>query len=238
MVIRRGAPVLGPEGPLGEVAHVVVDEPTREISEFVLQRPDGHEWVVPATLVASAEDGAVTLRTGWSDLSSAAQPYAVDEFDTLSGAEALRAAVPASQTTARPVPTRTGGTVQLREEELHVRKQTQELGAVELGTQVVAERQAFDIPVWHEELILEHQRIDPPRPGDEPLGDATSIRVVLREEVPIVDKQPVVTEVVRAGRRTVQETAHIETNARREVADVRTEGDIRLRQPDHLGRDK
>ncbi len=241
VVIRRGADVVGPEGPLGQVEHVVVDEATREISEFVVRRPDGSEWVVPGAAVACAHDGTVALRTGWPDLSSMTRQYSAEEYDTLSGSDAVHAAVPLASErdtgTAAPAPTpRTSGTLQLREEELNVRKHTQELGTIDLRKEVVSERQSVDVPVWHEELIVERQSIDPPRLCDERVGENRSIKVVLREEVADVDKDPVVSEVVRAGRRTVEERQHIEANARREVADLRTEGDIRLREPDDLGR--
>ena len=43
LVIRRGADVVGPDGSLGTVSHVVVDEPTREICELVVRRPDAME---------------------------------------------------------------------------------------------------------------------------------------------------------------------------------------------------
>ncbi|MBV9327988.1 MAG: YsnF/AvaK domain-containing protein [Chloroflexi bacterium] len=220
-VIRQGANVIGPEGPLGTVAHVVVDEPTRQISDFVLRRPDGHQWLIPASDVADATAATVSLRASWADLSSKIRPYAADELETLSPGKAL----PASRS------------LELREEELNVRTQTQQVGAVELRNEVISERRVLDIPVWHEELLVEHQPVDPPQPLKESIGeDRIVLRVALREQVASVDKQPVVKEVVRAGRRRLQDTQHIETRVRREVADVQTEGDVRLNQPESSGR--
>jgi len=194
--IRRGAEVVGPDGALGTIAHVVVDEATREITDLVLRRPDGHEWLVPANAVTYTR-------------------------------------VPSTSPT-RNAPARSGGTLQLREEELHVRKQAQEVGAVELRKDVVSEQRTIEVPVLREEVVLERHTLDPPRASDAPVGEARSVRVVLQEEVVSVDKQPVVTEVVRAGRRTLEETRHIEASVRREVADLETEGDVRVRQPDDL----
>ena len=246
VLIRQGADVVGPDGPLGRVTHVVVDEPSREISHFVLQRPRGSEWLIPATAVDHASDTIVTLLTGWSELSRIARPYAVDEFETVSGMDAVRTAIPtatsslaeSTRTPGPPPKSPSGGALQLHEDELKVRKQTHERGAVELRKEVVSEEQTIDIPVWHEELIIEHEVIDPPLACDEPVGEDRSIRVVLREEVAEADKQPVTTEVVRAGRRGVQETEHVVANVRREVADIQTEGNLRLHQQDNLGRQR
>lgn len=114
----------------------------------------------------------------------------------------------------------------MREEELLVRTQPREVGAVELRKEIVAERQPLEIPVWHEGLLLEPHPLDPPQPTTEAIAEHPALRVVLREEVAAVEKQPVVTEVVRAGRRTVSETQRVEATVHREVARLQTEGDV------------
>ena len=179
VVIRRGAEVVGPDGVIGTVAHVVVDEATREISELVVRRADGCDLVVPVSAIAPAGEA---------------------------------------------------GALELRREELHVQKDTRERGVFELRKEVVSERRGLDVPVWHEELIVERQSIEPPRPIEDTIAGEgqASVRVVLREEVPVAEKQPVVTESVRAARRSVEDTQRIDTTVRMEVADVRREGDVRL----------
>jgi uncharacterized protein (TIGR02271 family) len=239
LVIRRGADMVGPDGWLGRVAHVVVDEATREISGLVLQRPDGREWLIPASAVADTTDTTVTLRSGWSDLESLVTPYVVDEFDTLDAAPVVRAAeqpIEAHAPTRRPAMSspppgavaegQRSQQLRLREEVLVVRKRPQEMGAVELRKEVVAERQTVDAPVWHEELILEYRPVDPPRPSQELIREERTLRVVLREEVATVTRQPVVTEEVRVGRRVVRDTQQVETNIRREEARIEKEGDV------------
>ncbi|MBV8720419.1 MAG: YsnF/AvaK domain-containing protein [Chloroflexi bacterium] len=236
-MIRDGADVVGPEGPIGTVAHVVVDESTREVTELVVRRADGQEWVVPTSEIAGTTDRAVRLQSGWTDLRSTAHEFAPDEFAAISGAESVNprrvmreASTPARQAGAA---THEADALELREEELHVRKETRDLGAVELQKEVIAERQVLDIPVWHEELILERRPVDPPQPTNAAIADQAALRVVLHEEVAMVDKQPVVTESVRAGRRTVRDTQHIDTTIWREVPDVRREGDLRVQQAPH-----
>jgi uncharacterized protein (TIGR02271 family) len=224
LVIRRGADVVGPEGPFGTVSHVVIDEPTREISELIVRRPDGQQWLVPSSVVRYATTDSVIVHSGWSELGPTAHLFASDEFEPISAAETVRASVPVTETTARLRPRdlvqSERGSLELREEELLVRKQPREIGAVELRKEIVAERQTLEVLVWYEELLLERQPLNPPRPSTEAIAEHPPLRVVLREEVAAVDKQPVVTEVVRAGRRTVNETQHVE---------IEKEGDVHVR---------
>jgi hypothetical protein len=59
-IIRPKAEVLGPEGPVGRVQYVVVDESTREISDLVVHRSDGSGWLVPAREIALFRAGPGT----------------------------------------------------------------------------------------------------------------------------------------------------------------------------------
>jgi hypothetical protein len=59
-IIRPNAEVLGPEGPVGRVQYVVVDESTREISDLVVHRSDGSGWLVPAREIALFRAGPGT----------------------------------------------------------------------------------------------------------------------------------------------------------------------------------
>ena len=56
----------------------------------------------------------------------------------------------------------------LREEQLAPRKQTIEAGRVSVGTEVVEEEHALQVPVTREEVIIERQPVDR-QPSDEPL---------------------------------------------------------------------
>jgi uncharacterized protein (TIGR02271 family) len=134
-----------------------------------------------------------------------------------------------------PLPLESGTTaaLDLSEEEILVRRQSHEIGTVELWKEVVAEPHVADVHVWHEELVLEHEPLIPPQLTSEPVGADQTVRIVLREVVATVEKQPVVAEAVRVGRRVVDETQRIETEIRREVADVHKEGDVRVQQHPH-----
>jgi uncharacterized protein (TIGR02271 family) len=189
--------------------------------------------------VADTQGNRISLRSGWSEFGDTLRRYAPEEFEPIGASREVRATTPSVRQTAQVraaapplwvAGQADGGSLQLRAEDLLVRKQPRDLGAVELRKELVIEEQTVDIPVWHEELIVQHERIDPPRPTHEPIGERSLLRVVLQEEVPLVDKQPVVTEVIRAGRRTVQDTQQVEATARREVARVRQEREVELHQ--------
>jgi uncharacterized protein (TIGR02271 family) len=66
-------------------------------------------------------------------------------------------------------------------------------------------------------------------PSDRPITEGEDIRVPVREERVTVDKKPVVREEVRVGKRAVEETKHVSDAVRREVAEVDTEGDVKVR---------
>jgi len=86
---------------------------------------------------------------------------------------------------------------------------------------VVEEVQAIDVPVTHEELDVRRVRVDRPATPDEAAfqpGD--TIRVPLREDQVVVDKQARVVEEVQVGRRPVTETQRVEDTVRREEVTV------------------
>lgn len=117
-------------------------------------------------------------------------------------------------------------TVQLREEELRVRKNEVEAGRVRVETDVVAEQRSIDVPVRREEVVVERHAVDR-RPADLPVGaDAErAVEVALHEERVDVEKRAVVYEEVSVGKQAVTDTQRVSDSVRREVADVRTEGD-------------
>jgi len=119
-------------------------------------------------------------------------------------------------------------TVQLREEELRVRKEGHDAGAVQIGKEVVEEERTVDVPVTHEEVVVERHPVDR-RPADRPISEGETIEVPVYEEEVEVEKRPVVYEEVAVGKRQVQETERVSDTVRREVADLDTQGDVDVR---------
>jgi len=125
----------------------------------------------------------------------------------------------------------TGDTLQLREEEMRARKTQVETGSVQLGKEVVEERQTLEVPVTREEVQVERHAVDR-RPADRPI-DATeseTIRVPVREEQVQVEKTPVVYEEVGIGKRVNEETREVSGTVRREELRMDKDGDVEVRK--------
>jgi uncharacterized protein (TIGR02271 family) len=85
---------------------------------------------------------------------------------------------------------------------------------------VVEERQAIDVPVTHEEIDVRRTPVDRPATAEEATFSGGTIRVPLREDQVVVDKQARVVEEVEVGRRPVTHTQRVEDTVRREEVTV------------------
>ena len=126
-------------------------------------------------------------------------------------------------------------TVELREDELHARKQMVEVGEVEIRKEVVTEMRTIEVPVTREELVVERRPAG--QAPDRPAGGGETIRVPLREEEVTIEKRPVVYEEVEVGKREVRDTERVAREVRREVADVEAAGDVEVRGSDQVQSD-
>jgi len=121
-----------------------------------------------------------------------------------------------------------GGRIELREEELRARKETVEAGEVRVRKDVVTEQRTVDVPVTHEEAVVERHPVAP-RPAGGEIREGEELRVPLREEQVQVEKQAMVTEEVNVGKQPVQETKQVSGTVRREKLRVESEGDVDVR---------
>ncbi|HYG57076.1 MAG TPA: YsnF/AvaK domain-containing protein [Symbiobacteriaceae bacterium] len=115
-------------------------------------------------------------------------------------------------------------TMNLREEELDVSKHSVQTGEVALHKDIVEETQTVDVPVTHEEVVVERRAVNA-APSDEPIGDEETIRIPVSEERVDVHKNTIVTGEVALHKRAVQETEHVSETVRKERAHVEVEGD-------------
>lgn len=119
-----------------------------------------------------------------------------------------------------------GQRIQLRGERLRAYKERVQRGEVKVRKEVVTEKQNIQVPVTREDLVIE--RI--PASGDVPaagaIGSDQDIRVPLSEERVRVEKQPVVNEEVRVGKRQVQRSEQVSDDVRHEELRVDKEGDV------------
>jgi len=127
-------------------------------------------------------------------------------------------------------------TMQLREEELHARKEQVQTGQVSIGKEVVTEERTLDVPLTREEVVVERHAVDR-RPADQPIDDdSATINVPVREEQVTLEKKPVVYEEVGIGKREFTETQQVSDTVRREEARIERDGDTDVRNEDRNAR--
>jgi uncharacterized protein (TIGR02271 family) len=115
--------------------------------------------------------------------------------------------------------------IQLRGEVLRTYKERVQRGEVRLRKEVVTENQTVSVPVTREELVIERTPGSGQRATGE-IGTDEEIRVPLSEERARVEKQPVVNEEVRVGKRAVQNTEQVSDNLRHEELRVDKDGNV------------
>ncbi len=115
--------------------------------------------------------------------------------------------------------------IKLKEEQLNVSKQSVKTGEVELHKEVVTEQKTIDVPVTHEEIVVEHHAVSSNTNDTTPVGQDEEIRIPVTEERVTVTRTPVVTGEVSIEKRSVQETQHVTDTVKREELRVEQEGD-------------
>jgi uncharacterized protein (TIGR02271 family) len=116
--------------------------------------------------------------------------------------------------------------VQLFGEVLRVHKERINRGEVRVRKDVITENQTIEVPVVREELVLERVAI----PGNTPapsanIGRSQEVLVPLSEERVRLEKEPVVREEVKIGKREVPDVAKVSGDVRREEVRVGSDPD-------------
>jgi uncharacterized protein (TIGR02271 family) len=119
--------------------------------------------------------------------------------------------------------------IELREEELRVQKERVEAGEVRLRKEVVKENKSIDVPVTHEEVIVEKRPVGDRRPASGNIGDDEEVRIPVTKEQVRVEKTPVVREEVSLKKQQVQDSREISETVKREEAWVDTSGTAEVR---------
>jgi uncharacterized protein (TIGR02271 family) len=114
--------------------------------------------------------------------------------------------------------------MKLREERLGIEKERVQSGEVRLRKEVVEERQNIEVPVTHEEVVIERYPVGEGRVSDTPVGQEEVIRIPVSEEQVYVTKTPVETDEVIIGKREVLESQPISETVRHERARLEHEG--------------
>lgn len=119
------------------------------------------------------------------------------------------------------------GRLTLHKEELDINKNRVQKGEVELSKEIVEEQKTVDVPVTHEEVVIERRSIDN-EASDTPISDEETIRIPVSEEKINVDKHTVITGEVSAHKREVEETEQVDEKLKREEARINTNGDANI----------
>ncbi|HEX8713007.1 MAG TPA: YsnF/AvaK domain-containing protein [Terracidiphilus sp.] len=124
--------------------------------------------------------------------------------------------------------------MQLYGEVLRVHRDRVQNGEVRLRKETVTDTKNLNVPVSHDELVVERKPVSEERsaPGA-PIGQKQEMRIPLSEERVSVDKEPVVREEVEAGKREVTNVESRDEKVRHEelrVEDERRREQERLRK--------
>lgn len=115
--------------------------------------------------------------------------------------------------------------IQLRGEILRTYKDRVQRGEVRLRKDVITEKKNVEVPLTREELVIERTPVSGQSATGE-IGKDQEIRVPLSEERVRTEKQPVVTDEVRVGKRAVQRTENVSDDMRHEELRVDKDGDV------------
>ena len=114
--------------------------------------------------------------------------------------------------------------LELRKEELDIAKDWVRKGEVEISKEIIEEQKVVDIPVTHEEVVIERRALGN-EVTDKPIGEEETIRIPVGEERIEVGKHTVLTGEVSVHKRDVEETKQVKETLKREEARVHKDGD-------------
>ncbi|MEO6890818.1 MAG: YsnF/AvaK domain-containing protein [Ktedonobacteraceae bacterium] len=124
--------------------------------------------------------------------------------------------------------------IPLREEQLNVNKQRVQSGEARLHKEVIEEQRSIDVPVTHEEVVVERRAVSGGQLSDTPIGQDEVIRVPVTDEQVNVTKNTVETGEVAIGKRQVQETQRVTDTVRHEEPRIERAGDARIHTDEDL----
>jgi len=119
-------------------------------------------------------------------------------------------------------------TVKVHEEQLNVHKQPVQAGEVRVRKEGVTEHKTLEVPVQREEVVIERRPVSGQACSSE-IRAGEEIRIPVKEEQVHVEKQAVVKEEVKVGKRQVQDTEQVHGTVRKEQVRIEREGDVDVR---------
>lgn len=117
--------------------------------------------------------------------------------------------------------------LKLRKEELDINKSKIMAGDVELGKEIIEEQKTVEVPITHEEVVIERKTLNN-EASDSPISDEEIIHIPVTEEHIDVSKHTVVTGEVTAHKREVTETRRVDESLKREEARIHSTGNANI----------
>ncbi|WP_158615325.1 YsnF/AvaK domain-containing protein [Acidipila sp. EB88] len=124
--------------------------------------------------------------------------------------------------------------IQLLGEVLRVHKDRVSRGEVRIRKEIITEQQMVQVPVTHEELVIERIPVTGQTAVQGAIGENSEVRIPLSEEIASLDKQTIVREEVAIGKRAVEEVQEVGGAVRHEELQVEDATDATVRTSDSI----
>ena len=210
---------------LGAETHVMIEAGTPAVSSLAGVMMDSFLTMMTGGMATTTQADGLTsklVRMGIQSFTAKQCEMDVKEGKILVLIDVDETQTIPSYTTVRESPYETEGhrSVQLREEQLEVRKERVQTGEVQLRKEIVEELRTIQVPVMREEVYVERRPVIDGQYDGSPLTENEIIRIPIMEERIEVTKKPVVVEEVIIGKRKIQEIKEMKDTVRKEEAQI------------------
>lgn len=194
--------------------------------------------VTVATPLDRAHEAQYTLASAGADTGENAEKASALEEPPSTASESAPIHPLTAESEAPLTPEEAGEhTFELRGELLRVYKERVQRGEVRFRKEVVTEHRQVEVPVQHEQVVVEHLPASGSEPASSaPMGSGGEVRIPVSEEQVRVEKEPVVTEQVRVSKREVESKHPVQEDVRHEELISEAEGNLTPEEREALHR--
>ncbi|MFU7592078.1 YsnF/AvaK domain-containing protein [Priestia sp. RMT2NF4] len=211
---------------LGAETNVMIEAGTPAVSSLAGVMMDSFLTMMTGGMISTTQAGGLTsklVRMGIQNFTAKQCEMDVKEGKLLVLIDVDETqTIPSYTTTVResPYETEEHRSVQLREEQLNVRKERVQTGEIQLRKEIVEELRTIQVPVMREEVYVERRPVIDGQYDGSPLTENEIIRIPLMEERVEITKRPVVVEEVIIGKRKIQEVKEMKDIVLKEEAKI------------------
>lgn len=117
--------------------------------------------------------------------------------------------------------------IRLEEERMQVDKHPEQVGEVVVRKRIVEEKETVNVPVRHEEVVIERVHMND-QPDENPIFKDETITIPVMQEKVDVTKRAVMTDEIKVHKKAVEETEAVSSTLRKEKLDVEKSGQTML----------